>query len=134
MITDMKKQVIGITLMSMFLMGAVFANAQSGSSAWVVSKDVQRIANKKSFEDENSRRSHIQARTVSFPAIVISKGIARPADDYTMGNIISKGYPTWTISKGVARKNQESIKAKAQSEEHPNGEFQRDGNEISKRK
>jgi hypothetical protein len=131
---DMKKQVIGITLMSMFLMSAVFANAQSSSSAWVVSKDVQRIANKKSFEDENARRSHIQASTVSLPAIVISKGIARPADDYTKGNIISKGYPTWAISKGVARKNQESIKAKAQSEEHPNGEFQRDGNEVSKRK
>lgn len=118
--------------MSMFLMGAVSANAQS-STAWV-SKDVQRVANKKAFENEEIKKSHIQASTVSFPAIVISKGIVRPTDTYAQGNIISKGYPTWAISKGVARKNQESINARIQSEELPREEFRQDARDISTKK
>ena len=130
----MKKQLIGITLTGMFLMGAVFANAQSAGSTWVVTKDVQRVANKMAFENEDIKKSHIQASTVSFPAIVISKGIVRPADTYAKGNIVSKGYPTWTISKGVARKNQENINARIQTQENPSEEFRRDTNELSRRK
>jgi hypothetical protein len=133
MISVMKKQVIGITLMSMFLMGAVFANAQSGSSL-VVSKDVQRVANKKAFENRDIERSHIQASTVSFPAIVISKGIVRPSEVYAKGNIVSKGYPTWAISKGIARKNQESINTRIQSEERSSEAFGQDADKVSKRK
>ena len=67
---------------------------------------------KAQFEDEKAKKSHIQAKSVEFPAIVISKGIVRPTSVVTAGNIESKGYPTWAISKGVARQNQERIQEK----------------------
>lgn len=103
----MKKQIIkGIGLVCLLMTAAIFVNAQSGNSSLVVSKDVQRVANKKAFENNES---NIQARSLAFPAIVISKGIARAPQAQTQGNVVSKGYPTWAISKGVARQNQQRI-------------------------
>lgn len=98
----MRKQLKGIVAMCVLLMAAIGVNAQSG----VVSKDVQRVANKKAFENEDLKKSNIQAQSVPFPAIVVSKGVAGSTDAQSQGNITSKGYPTWAISKGVARQNQ----------------------------
>lgn len=95
-----------IAVLGLFLTGAFFANAQSNieNRAWIVSKDVQRVANKSMFQDENLRSSHIYALQVS-PTWVISKGVHRTASDQVpdKGNIKSKGIPVWTISKGVQR-------------------------------
>jgi hypothetical protein len=95
-----------IGVLGLFLTGAFFANAQSNidNPAWIVSKDVQRLANKKMFQDENIRSSHIYAVQVS-PTWMISKGVHRTASDQVSakGNVKSKGIPLWTISKGVQR-------------------------------
>ena len=102
----MKKEIKGIGLLCLLLIGAFVANAQSNNTSWPVSKGVQRYANKSSVEDENAKKSHIQAKSVEFLPIVVSKGLVRPTSVTTVGNIESKGYPTWAISKDVARENQ----------------------------
>lgn len=117
--------------MCLFLMGTFFVNAQNASVP--VSKGVQRYANKTAFEDENAKKSHIQAKSVEFPAIVISKGVFRPTNVETMGNIESTGYPTWAITKGVARQSQERIQEKSGSQEYPEMNISKDENQISKR-
>ncbi len=94
-----------VGLLGVFLASAAFAYAQTNPNpAWTTSKDVQKVANKKLFEDESLRASHIQARPVS-PTWVISKGVHRTEGDkeVAQGNVESKGIPTWTISKGVQR-------------------------------
>ncbi len=93
-------------LLGLFLMGAILVNAQSKNDpSWIVSKDVQKVANKKNFEDEAKRGSQLQAKSIS-QLWVISKGVNRPsgAETITKGNVVSKGIPDWTISKGVHRK------------------------------
>jgi len=88
----------------LFLTASTFAQAQSRNSspAWTTSKDVQKVANKQLFNDENLKKSHIQAPSVS-PTWNISKGVHRRAGDDALakGNVASKEYPTWLISKGV---------------------------------
>jgi len=91
----------------MLLLGAmVSVKAQSTTitSAWSTSKDVQKIANKKMFEDDGLRASHIQA-SIQTPTWMISKGIHRinAKDQMASGNIKSTGIPMWTVSKGVQR-------------------------------
>lgn len=103
----MKNLVGCIAIAGVMVMASITVNAQSVNSSLVVSKDVQRVANKKAFENKDLTNSNIQAMSQPFPAIVISKGIVRPAESEQQGNIVSKGYPTWAISKGVARQNQE---------------------------
>lgn len=100
----MKNHIKSITLLGLMFMASAALNAQS-----IVSKDVQRVANKKAFESEEFTKSNIQAVSQPFSAMVISKGIVSSTDTAPQGNIVSKGYPTWAISKGVARKNQERI-------------------------
>jgi hypothetical protein len=97
------KKIIG--LIGMFLMGAFFVNAQSGNPNWIVSKDVQRIANKDWFAKEELRGSYFQAKSVDFPSTVISKRVFRKEASATKGNIESKGTNDWVISKGVHRYN-----------------------------
>jgi hypothetical protein len=93
--------IVKAALAMMLVMCAYFANAQS--AAWTTSKDVQKVANIKMFEDENLKKSHIHATAVS-PTWMIAKGVHRSNDDQNVkGNIASKGYPTWMISKGVQR-------------------------------
>lgn len=128
----MKKGLVGISLMCLFSVGTFFANAQVKNPSLTVSKGVQQYANKSAF-DEKGKKSHIQARSVEFPAIVISKGIVRPTSVETVGNIESKGYPTWAISKGVARQNQERIQEKSGSQEYPEMKISKDEDQISKR-
>jgi hypothetical protein len=90
-------------LLGLFLIGAFMVNAQSAETnpRWVVSKDVQKVANKKMYESEN-RNGTIQAKSLS-SGWAISKGIHQSAVDKTTekGNVASKGIPAWTISKGV---------------------------------
>jgi len=104
--TTTKAVTVGAVCMGLFLSAFTFAQAQSGNPipAWTTSKDVQKVANKQLFNDENLRQSHIQASSIS-PTWNISKGIHRKKGDdgIAQGNIVSKGYPTWVISKGVQR-------------------------------
>ena len=90
-------------LVAGILTAFTFAQAQSGntSPSWTTSKDVQKVANKQLFNDENLRKSHIRASSVS-PTWNISKGIHRKKGDdkRAKGNVASE-YPTWVISKGV---------------------------------
>jgi hypothetical protein len=126
----MRKQLKGIVVMCMLLMAAIVVSAQSGPSS-IVSKDVQRVANKKAFENEDLNKSNIQAQSIPFPAIVVSKGVVGSTDAQSQGNITSKGYPTWAISKGVARQNQESIRESPAIDERNEGT--RRGEEITRK-
>lgn len=95
-----------------FILSTLKTNGQDrqpqAKPAWHVSKDVQKIANKKLFKSEPLRKSHIEAVSSGPPSHVLSKGvnnIHRPVAKRAgvAGNIKSKGYPVWTISKGVHR-------------------------------
>jgi hypothetical protein len=107
----MKNKVKGVVLICLMVMASIAVSAQSVTSSLVVSKDVQRVANKQNLENEDLTKSNITAQSQPFPAIVVSKGIVRSDASAADGNIVSKGYPTWAISKGVARQNQERIRA-----------------------
>jgi hypothetical protein len=104
--TTTKVVTVGVFVMGLFLTASTFAQAQSGNSepAWTTSKDVQKVANKQLFNDENLKQSHIRAKVIS-PTWNISKGVHRRKGDGAVadGNVASKGYPTWVISKGVQR-------------------------------
>jgi hypothetical protein len=127
----MKNNVIGVVLICLMVMGSIAVSAQSVTSSLVVSKDVQRVANKQILENEDLSNSNIQAQSQPFPAIVISKGIVRSTESAPEGNIVSKGYPTWTISKGVARQNQERIRATPTMDSRDNESFT--GDELSRK-
>lgn len=91
----------------MFLMGVIFVNAQSKNDpSWMVSKDVQKVANKKNFEAESKRGSQVQANSIS-QLWVVSKGVnsTKSSEAVAKGNVASKGIPAWTISKGVHQKS-----------------------------
>ena len=93
-----------------FLMATSFAYAQTSSkTAWIVSKNVNKIANKKLKADSESNVTHVEAKTVSYPTVAISKGIHRssvsPSETESQGNIVSKGYPSWTVSKAIHRES-----------------------------
>lgn len=128
----MKKRINGIALMCLLSVGTLVANAQSSNSSWPVSKGVQRYANKSAVEDENAKKSHIQARSVDFLPIVVSKGITSPTSVATVGNIESKGYPTWAISKGVAQENHKRSSEKLIPEEQPKMDLTKDEKQVSK--
>jgi len=125
----MKNVIKGIGFICLFLAGAFFVNAQS---TFPVSKGVQRYANKGAF-DEETQKSNIQAKSVEFPAIAVSKGVIFPTNVETAGNIESRGYPTWAISKGVARQNEEHNQKKAGSLDYSPMDISKDENQISKR-
>ncbi len=96
-----------VGLLALFLMGTILVNAQSSKNdpSWIVSKDVQKVSNKKNFENEAKRGSQLQTTSTS-QAWVISKGVNRQGktEAGTKGNIRSTGIPAWTISKGVHQK------------------------------
>jgi hypothetical protein len=93
-------------LLGMLLMSIAFVHAQARQDvpAWTTSKDVQKIANKRMFNDDNLRKSHITANTVK-PTWMITKAVHRVNKDEAVArnNVKSSGIPTWTISKGVQR-------------------------------
>ena len=124
----MRKHIKGLVLATLFVGAAGFAMAQSGNPA--SSKDVNRFANKKSYE---KNESNVEARSLAYPAIVYSKGIAQNnAPATAQGNMVSKGYPTWAISKGVAQQRHNALK-KQQSTEYNGQEIRSDSDEISKK-
>ena len=96
-----------IGFMGLFVLGVFFANAQASNShpGWVVSKDVQKVANKKMYDDEKLRKSHFRAPSVGLPSWIISKGVHRGGSESSQpkGNVSMIGYPSWIISKGVQR-------------------------------
>ena len=127
----MEKGIKVFGLMTMLVLGgAILANAQNSLT---VSKGVQHVANKKAFEDEKARKSQLQANSVEFPAIVVSKGVAGSSETPSLGNIESTGYPAVAVSKGVARQSLEKSQKKTQQGDQPGREFSNDGNEISKK-
>jgi hypothetical protein len=127
----MEKGIKAFGLMTMLVLGgAIIANAQSSLT---VSKGVQHVANKKAFEDEKARKSQLQANSVEFPAIVVSKGVAGSSETATVGNMESTGYPAVAVSKGVARQSLQKSQKKAKQADEPGREFTNDGNEISRK-
>lgn len=101
------KNRLKISLLGLFVVSAFIVNAQTNNVHPWISKDVQKVANKKMLANEHYQASHIIAKTVGYPAIALSKGVHRvstgPAISTSENNIVSKGYPYWTISKGVQR-------------------------------
>lgn len=94
-------------LLGLLLIGVILVNAQSSKNdpSWIVSKDVQKVANKKNFEDEAKRGSQLRAKSIN-QLWVISKDVNRSnnTETVTKGNVASIGIPAWTISKGVHQK------------------------------
>lgn len=121
-----------LSIMSIILLTSVLVNAQTGNTSLTVSKGVQHVANKKAFEDEKNQKNSLEARSLSFPAIVVSKGVVQQ-DEVVAGNVQSKGYPAWSISKGVARQNLEQNQKDAESNEPPSEGIIKEGRDISKR-
>jgi len=98
-------------LIGLFLIGAILVNAQSTKNdpSWTVSKGVQKVANKKNFENEAKRNSQLQA-TSTDQQWIVAKGVNRASSkEYsTQGNLYSNGIPMWAISKEVNRAGIES--------------------------
>jgi len=88
--------VLGLLMAAAVVSYGQTANLNPG---WTVSKDVQKVANKKAFE---APTLNIQANSLNH-AWVISKGVNRGTAATEQGNVASKGIPAWTISKGVQR-------------------------------
>jgi hypothetical protein len=94
-----------MALVALFVASVSFANAQTGNDpAWPISKDVQRVANKKSLNDPSLRQSHIRAKSLDAHWFV-SKRATKASRESMMakGNVASNGTPSWVISKGVQR-------------------------------
>lgn len=93
----------GFLAMGLLLTSVMVAQAQTQETtpAWTTSKDVQKVANKQLFTDENLKRFHIQSSSES-PTRVVSKEVHRREGDEVQakGNVVSS-YPNWIISKGV---------------------------------
>jgi hypothetical protein len=112
-----------VALVASFLVCGFFASAQS--PAWNTSKDVQRVANKEMFADEQLRNSHIDAVSVGYPYWALAKGVMAVSANQDMslqlakGNIASSGYPMWTVSKGVAAVSNSSAVRKSDNNNTP---------------
>jgi len=89
----------------LFLVSVSFANAQTGNDpAWPVSKDVQKVANRKSLSDASLQQSHIRARSLDNSWVVSKRATQANRESMTAkGNVASTGTPAWVISKGVHR-------------------------------
>lgn len=95
-----------IALVALFTLVAFVAQAQTQSM--VVSKKVQKVANKKAFVSNDESVTNLTAETRTYSPRIVSKGVHRvnsPAvgEARSTGNVASEGYPMWTISKGVHR-------------------------------
>ena len=104
------------------LVGSIFFMSTPSSAqapAWTVSKGVQKVANKKQFEDKDLMRSHIHAAVVD-QTWVSSKGVSNMGNENVVaqGNILSTGTPVWANSKGVHQ-----IKGSKQVKEENNNPF-----------
>jgi hypothetical protein len=80
----------------------LFLNANLHAQTPWLSKDVQKVANKKQLEKEERANSNIQAVSVD-QNWVLSKGISSvgATETQSVGNIPSTGTPDVAVSKGV---------------------------------
>jgi hypothetical protein len=101
-----------LILAVVFSLFGFFAMAQSNIER-PISKDVQKIANKKALTAE--RLLHVAS--VGFPVWTITKGVQLTSSRLTVapvpGNLMSTGYPLWIISKGVHKLGRPAIKPKS---------------------
>ena len=104
----MKATLIIIISLLYFNLLSLVTNAQEtnpkSNTAWIISKDVQKIANKKKLENSYSRA----IRSIGHPAAVVSKGVHKikmtsQQEVTAKGNMPSKGSPNWIVSKEVHR-------------------------------
>jgi hypothetical protein len=105
-----KKLIVGLILIGFGL----FTTQQLMAQTWTVSKDVQKVANKKMFSDEEIAKSHIHAISLDQNWLV-SKGVNNVGQTETaaQGNIRSTGNNDWAITKGVHRvKSSKSVEEK----------------------
>lgn len=101
------KNLSGLFTLFVLLSLACFASparAQADlKSSWIEYKPINKIAAKKLFNDHRLRASHIHAETLTDADWVRSKAVHRNKQTATKGNVVSRGYPTWTISKPIHR-------------------------------
>ena len=94
----------GKILVGALLLSILFINTPSFAQApaWTVSKGVQKVANKKQFEDQDLMKSHIHAIVVN-QSWTISKGVSSIGNEGAVvkGNITSAGTPVWANGKGI---------------------------------
>jgi len=104
-INGLSVKIVAVMLVAGFSL-ALTTSSFAQAPAWTVSKGVQKVSNKKQFEDKELTKSHITAATVD-QTWVSSKGVSNIGSEATVteGNIPSKGTPAWTNSKGVHQIN-----------------------------
>ena len=98
----MKKKIFAGLILAGF---GMLINADLLAQTPWLSKDVQKVANKKQFEKEKHSNTNIQAVSLD-NTWVLSKGVSRIGSADTQyaentGNIQSTGIPPIAISKGV---------------------------------
>jgi hypothetical protein len=100
-INGLSVKVVAVMLLAGFSL-ALTTPSSAQSPAWTVSKGVQKVSNKKQFENQELTKSHITAATVD-QTWVSSKGVSNIGSETAVaeGNIPSKGTPAWTNGKGV---------------------------------
>lgn len=100
-LTVMKAQRMMLTVI--FLMAAILVSGQTGPKHRPVTKEVQKISNKKRLNAETV----MTVRSVGNPSAAVSKAVQlqdrsrRSSKKAARGNMVSRGYPELTISKGV---------------------------------
>lgn len=96
-----KKLIVGMIVLSF---GFIATHQTMAQESLIVSKGIQKVANKKAFNDEEVMKSHITATTVS-QDWVVSKGVNNVGKSETaaVDNIRSTRNNDWAISKGVHR-------------------------------
>ena len=110
----MIKKVFSVLLLSGF---CLFLNTDLLAQTPWLSKDVQKVANKKQLEKEERSNSNIQAVSQD-QTWVVSKGISTVGRTETEseGNIQSTGIPQVAISKGVHQVKPKKVLIEEQEE------------------
>ena len=110
------------TLLTAFVLAgfAMLLNTSLQAQTPWLSKDVQKVANKKQFEAEQKSNSNITAVSLD-QSWVVAKGVSNigRTETQSAGNIQSDGIPQWTISKGVHQINTKQPVKKEQEEYRP---------------
>ncbi len=95
----MRKSIFAVMILAG--VGLFFSSDLLAQTPWL-SKDVQKVANKKQLEQEKNSNTNIQAVSTD-QSWVLTKGISSigTTDEQSAGNIQSTGTPQVAISKGV---------------------------------
>ena len=97
----MKAQHVMLTMI--FSLGVILASGQTAHKHRLITKEVQKISNKKRLNAETLTT----VRSVATPPAAVSKAVQlqdrsrRASKKQSRNNMVSRGYPDWTISKGV---------------------------------